>query len=68
MHFLFTVMLILASQRIETLFFNVDYPVDYPSKRGAKPSLVEWLILAWVSGKYEIITFLKHKEFLFTLR
>lgn len=43
-------MLILASQRIETLFFEEE-PEDFPTKRGAKPSLVEWIILAWVSGK-----------------
>lgn len=47
---LVSVMLILASQRIETLFFDED-PNDVPTKRGAKPSLVEWIILAWVSGK-----------------
>lgn len=44
-------MLILASQRIETLFFGED-PEDVPTKRGAKPSLVEWIILAWVCGEH----------------
>ncbi|KAK9745577.1 Ion transport protein [Popillia japonica] len=43
-------MLILASQRIETLFFAEDPTARIPTKRGAKPSLVEWIILAWVSG------------------
>lgn len=43
-------MLILASQRIETLFFN-ELPDDHPTKRGAKPTLIEWIILAWVSGE-----------------
>lgn len=44
-------MLILASQRIETLFFAEDPTARIPTKRGAKPSIVEWIILAWVSGK-----------------
>jgi len=25
---------------------------ELPTKRGAKPTFIEWLILAWVSGKY----------------
>ncbi|XP_031341305.1 transient receptor potential-gamma protein isoform X1 [Photinus pyralis] len=48
-YFAFLFMLILASQRIETLFFDEE-PEDVPTKRGAKPSLVEWIILAWVCG------------------
>lgn len=43
-------MLILASQRIESLFFD-ENPDDVPMKKGSTPSLVEWIILAWVSGK-----------------
>ncbi|GJQ65198.1 hypothetical protein Trydic_g7337 [Trypoxylus dichotomus] len=49
-YFTFLFMLILASQRIETLFFAEDPTARIPTKRGAKPSLVEWIILAWVSG------------------
>lgn len=45
-------MLILASQRIETLFFDED-PTYVPTKRGSTPSLVEWIILSWVSGEYD---------------
>ncbi|GBP07503.1 Transient receptor potential-gamma protein [Eumeta japonica] len=50
-YFMFLFLLILASQRIETapggLLWGARSPV---SRRGAPPSLVEWLILAWVSG------------------
>ncbi|XP_072941710.1 transient receptor potential-gamma protein-like [Epargyreus clarus] len=50
-YFMFLFLLILASQRIETaaggLFGAEPAPV---SRRGAPPSLIEWLILAWVSG------------------
>ncbi|XP_065158698.1 LOW QUALITY PROTEIN: transient receptor potential-gamma protein-like [Atheta coriaria] len=49
-YFTFLFMLILASQRIETLFLG-EQPADpIPTKRGSTPSLVEWIILAWVSG------------------
>ncbi|XP_025831797.1 transient receptor potential-gamma protein [Agrilus planipennis] len=48
-YFTFLFLLILASQRIENLFFEEDVE-DVPTKRGAKPSLVEWIILAWVGG------------------
>lgn len=48
----------LASQRIESvvsgwLFVEPEHndENDAPTKRGATPSAVEWLILAWVSGK-----------------
>lgn len=51
------VLLILASQRIETaaggLLWGEPAPVPHAaalSRRGAPPSLVEWLILAWVCG------------------
>lgn len=46
----------LASQRIESVvggwFWGEAqvYEDDAPTKRGATPSAVEWLILAWVSG------------------
>lgn len=51
-------MLILASQRIESVIFNLfnlwsDTQSEYQQsdpRRGAPPSLVEWMILAWVSG------------------
>ncbi|KAF7988358.1 hypothetical protein HCN44_000931 [Aphidius gifuensis] len=53
-YFTFLFMLILASQRIESvigLWTGQDIDShDPPSKRGAAPTLVEWLILAWVSG------------------
>ena len=53
-------MLILASQRIETVlldWFALSekwkewIATDVTTRRGAPPSLVEWLILAWVFGK-----------------
>lgn len=51
--FLCAVLLILASQRIETaasgLFWGAPHTMPL-SRRGSPPSLVEWLILAWVSG------------------
>lgn len=47
-----TVLLILASQRIETAAGGIFWGAHTTplSRRGAPPSLVEWLILAWVSG------------------
>ena len=46
----FLVLLILASQRIEDVI-GWDYGDDSnATKRGAKPSLVESCILAWVAG------------------
>lgn len=55
------VLLILASQRIETAAGGLLWgaggggaaapPSAALSRRGAPPSLVEWLILAWVSGE-----------------
>lgn len=49
-------MLMLASQRIESViggWFWGETPVedDLPTKRGATPTVIEWLILSWVSGK-----------------
>ena len=63
MHILFTVLLILASQRIETVigdWFGGDedrriappVPIDVSTKRGAPPSIVECFILAWVCGEH----------------
>ncbi|XP_076044105.1 transient receptor potential-gamma protein-like isoform X10 [Oratosquilla oratoria] len=58
-YFMFLFLLILASQRIETVimdWFGVTptlkrwVATDVTTKRGAPPSLVEWLILAWVFG------------------
>ncbi|XP_015173876.1 PREDICTED: transient receptor potential-gamma protein isoform X4 [Polistes dominula] len=54
-YFTFLFMLILASQRIESVIGNwmghsvIDNDTA-PTKRGAAPSIVEWFILAWVSG------------------
>ncbi|CAG5005968.1 unnamed protein product [Parnassius apollo] len=52
-YFMFLFLLILASQRIETtaagLLRGATYEIPL-SRRGSLPSLVEWLILAWVSG------------------
>lgn len=53
----------LASQRIETFiggWFWTDtkshhllhHVEELPTKRGAKPTFIEWLILSWVSGEY----------------
>lgn len=54
----YIVLLMLASQRIESVvggwFWGEEtemYQVEAPTKRGVTPSAVEWLILAWVSGK-----------------
>lgn len=49
----------LASQRIETVMGGWIFPVtdisvadqEVPTKRGAVPTAIEWLILAWVGGK-----------------
>ncbi|KAK2584628.1 hypothetical protein KPH14_006977 [Odynerus spinipes] len=54
-YFTFLFMLILASQRIESVIGNwmghsvVEHD-PMPTKRGAAPTIVEWFILAWVSG------------------
>lgn len=51
------VLLMLASQRIETFiggwFWHPTAIIqdEVPTKRGAKPTFIEWMILAWVSGK-----------------
>ncbi|XP_011266803.1 transient receptor potential-gamma protein [Camponotus floridanus] len=53
-YFTFLFMLILASQRIENVIDSwmghdvVEEPAR--TKRGAPPTVVEWIILAWVSG------------------
>ncbi|XP_017840256.2 transient receptor potential-gamma protein [Drosophila busckii] len=60
-YFTFLFLLMLASQRIETFigswFWSDDSyslseaeELQLPTKRGAKPTFIEWLILAWVSG------------------
>ncbi|XP_055921376.1 transient receptor potential-gamma protein [Eupeodes corollae] len=57
-YFTFLFLLMLASQRIETFiggWFWQESPTiipdeEVPTKRGAKPTFIEWLILAWVSG------------------
>nr|CAD7258014.1 unnamed protein product [Timema shepardi] len=60
-YFTFLFLLILASQRIETVIFDwfgsgdpkhsfVAQPLDVTTKRGAAPSIIEWFILAWVCG------------------
>uniref|UniRef100_A0A182TJL8 Transient receptor ion channel domain-containing protein n=1 Tax=Anopheles melas TaxID=34690 RepID=A0A182TJL8_9DIPT len=56
-YFTFLFLLMLASQRIETVMGGVWGEPDVsqqhdevPTKRGASPTLIEWLILAWVSG------------------
>lgn len=60
-HQTFPVLLMLASQRIESVvsgwFSGATQVVqlEAPTKRGATPSAVEWLILAWVSGKLIIV-------------
>lgn len=54
----FLFLLMLASQRIETVvveWFGTDemklkVRSDITTKRGASPSIVEWIILAWVIG------------------
>ena len=56
---LFTVLLILASQRIEVViaeWFQNErlkewLSMDVTTKRGATPTMVEWAILSWVAGK-----------------
>ncbi|KAG1697193.1 Transient receptor potential-gamma protein [Nymphon striatum] len=50
-----TCLLILASQRIKTNFTDLlsiedETSNEVTTKRGAQPTLVEWMILAWVMG------------------
>ncbi|XP_038213574.1 transient receptor potential-gamma protein-like [Zerene cesonia] len=52
-YFMFLFLLILASQRIETAAGGIFWGSTHDalvSRRGSPPTLVEWLILAWVSG------------------
>ena len=57
-YFVVSVLLILASQRIEDRladWFDSEmlrrwFPENVTTKRGSYPSLVEWAILAWVIG------------------
>jgi hypothetical protein len=54
----FSVLLILASQRIEVViaeWFQNErlkewLSMDVTTKRGATPTMVEWAILSWVAG------------------
>lgn len=54
---IFAVLLILASQRIETELVDMLMPslkcfvATDVTTRGSPPSLIEWLILAWVAGE-----------------
>lgn len=66
------VLLILASQRIETVLnswfgrFTGGFEWisdDVTTKRGAPPTMIEWLILSWVFG--DQIRFLSSVLFLF---
>uniref|UniRef100_A0A336MW87 CSON007883 protein n=1 Tax=Culicoides sonorensis TaxID=179676 RepID=A0A336MW87_CULSO len=57
-YFMFLFLLILASQRIETIVGGlwdeqgtVDKLKDIPIKRGESPTIIEWLILIWVMGQ-----------------
>ena len=71
----FSVLLILASQRIEgvlTEWLQTDwlkyyFADDVTTKRGSMPSLVEWAILAWVAGKKNIrfITYDNESSFVY---
>ena len=57
---MFSVLLILASQRIEVViaeWFQNErlkewLSMDVTTKRGATPTMVEWAILSWVAGNY----------------
>ncbi|KAL7041237.1 hypothetical protein ACKWTF_000683 [Chironomus riparius] len=53
-YFTFLFLLMLASQRIESVmdFSGESTPAadELPTKRGAAPTLIEWMILSWVSG------------------
>jgi hypothetical protein len=50
-HVFIAVLLILASQRIEDVIgWDYNHNNSNATKRGAKPSLVESCILAWVAG------------------
>ncbi|KAK7868642.1 hypothetical protein R5R35_008449 [Gryllus longicercus] len=58
-YFTFLFLLILASQRIESVIGNwfskekdiaSEQPIDLTEKRGAAPSIIECFILAWVCG------------------
>lgn len=58
--FLLPVLLMLASQRIETVmdFSGTEKATigdELPTKRGAAPTLIEWTILSWVSGEYWLL-------------
>ncbi|XP_076318775.1 transient receptor potential-gamma protein-like isoform X2 [Tachypleus tridentatus] len=49
----FLFLLILASQRVDSVligWFEMKEMNDMVTKRGAPPSIIEWMILAWVAG------------------
>ncbi|NP_001301012.1 transient receptor potential-gamma protein-like [Limulus polyphemus] len=49
----FLFLLILASQRVDSVligWFETKEMNDMVTKRGAPPSIIEWMILAWVAG------------------
>lgn len=56
------VMLILASQRIESVLGDLfgmasveeSIASDVTTKRGALPSIIEWFILSWVAGGFRV--------------
>lgn len=49
-------MLILASQRqFLQSFFGMEEHNDVATQRGGKPTLIEWIILSYVSGKYLVV-------------
>ena len=66
MYSFISVLLILASQRIEVViaeWFQNEKLKEWLShdvtvKRGSTPTMVEWAILAWVAGKKPFLTIL----------
>ncbi len=45
-----SVLLVLASQRIETVLNFSGEPKDQYGPKGASPTVLEWIIIAWVAG------------------
>lgn len=60
-HFIkLTVLLALASQRIETEIFKFgDVNAAQATKRGAPPTLIELMVLPWVLGQCFVLPFFK---------
>ena len=55
----------LASQRIESVMdFSGESSLDddLPTKRGAAPTLIELVILSWVSGKLNFFFFFDGRQ------